>query len=358
MSASVSIQTVSERTGLSTYVIRAWERRYRILEPARTVGGHRSYSEPDIQRLLLLARVARSGRSIGSIAQLSNEALQKLLGPGASFQTNAPRKRTLANPAPRFIRELLQAVRRLDSRELDRSLEDARAALGWQSLLELVIAPTAAQLGELWRAGKVSPMEEHFFVAAVKGHLCSRCSQFPRLRNAPRMVLGTPAGQLHELGAILAGAAAAHLGWETAYLGPSLPSEELLRAVRVFNANVLTLSIIHPPDDPALQQDLHQLVQLLPPEVRLIVGGTAAPHYASAFQGRAIQVDTIASLCSTLDQLRPGTPQPHSQPHSPLPLSPNAIDVSETSVPTHSSHPNSHPNSHPHPLRSSHASAR
>jgi DNA-binding transcriptional MerR regulator len=45
MAASFPIQTVAERTGLTPHVIRAWERRYRAIEPERSAGKHRLYSE-------------------------------------------------------------------------------------------------------------------------------------------------------------------------------------------------------------------------------------------------------------------------------------------------------------------------
>jgi DNA-binding transcriptional MerR regulator len=316
MSSSVSIQNVSERTGLSTYVIRAWERRYGILAPSRTLGGHRTFCEEDVQRLNLLAQAVRGGHPIGKVAALPNAELKKLIT--GDLPRPSPGKRTLANPAPRLARELLAAARRLDARAIDRLLEEGRAALGWQSLMEKVIAPAAVELGELWRSGKVTPMEEHFFSACVKVHLCARSSQIPRPRNAPRMVVGTPTGQLHELGAVMASAAAATLGWETAYMGPSLPSEEFVRAVHVFQAPVLTLSIVHPPDDAILHHDLSELVRLLPPDIRLIVGGACAHHYAPALQGRATFVDSIDNLCRELDailsELPPNMTRPPGRP--------------------------------------------
>ena len=56
MPSSFSIHTAAERTGLSPHVIRAWERRYRAIEPERSAGKHRLYSEAEIQRLAMLSR--------------------------------------------------------------------------------------------------------------------------------------------------------------------------------------------------------------------------------------------------------------------------------------------------------------
>ena len=54
------IRVVSERTGLSPDVLRAWEKRYRAVEPPRRDGGsQRLYSDADVERLRLLRRVMR-----------------------------------------------------------------------------------------------------------------------------------------------------------------------------------------------------------------------------------------------------------------------------------------------------------
>ena len=77
MAASFPIQTVAERTGLTPHVIRAWERRYRAIEPERSAGKHRLYSEAEIERIGLLYRAVRSGHSIGKIAKLPTEELRE-----------------------------------------------------------------------------------------------------------------------------------------------------------------------------------------------------------------------------------------------------------------------------------------
>ena len=44
------IQIVSRRTGLSTDVIRAWERRYKAVKPIRSSNGRRLYSDNDVKK--------------------------------------------------------------------------------------------------------------------------------------------------------------------------------------------------------------------------------------------------------------------------------------------------------------------
>src|SRR6185295_16938323 len=79
MPASFSIQTAAERTGLTPHVIRAWERRYRAIEPQRSAGKQRLYSEEEIERLAMLSRAVRSGHSIGKIATIPMTELRALI---------------------------------------------------------------------------------------------------------------------------------------------------------------------------------------------------------------------------------------------------------------------------------------
>src|SRR5512143_2420604 len=72
------IRVVAQRTGLSGHVLRAWERRYHVVEPTRSEGGQRLYSEADIERLLLLRRLTEAGGAISQLAHLPSSELRRL----------------------------------------------------------------------------------------------------------------------------------------------------------------------------------------------------------------------------------------------------------------------------------------
>ncbi len=65
------IGEVASRTGMTIATLRAWERRYRLLVPARTAGGQRLYSESDVARVRRVQRLVSEGWSIpGAVARL------------------------------------------------------------------------------------------------------------------------------------------------------------------------------------------------------------------------------------------------------------------------------------------------
>ncbi len=309
MASSLSIQAVAERTGLSPHVIRAWERRYRAIEPERSAGKHRLYSEEEIERIGLLHRAVRSGHSIGKIAQLPNEELRALIA-------NQPASIRAAaglggdDPAASFRDESLAAVGRFDGPALQAILSRALVTFGHMGLLRLVVAPLAEEIGERWRSGALTAAHEHFFTASVKGFLGDVTRQFSVPVNAPRIIVTTPTGQLHELGAVMAAATAAHLGWRPIYLGPSLPAHEIAGAALRNEAAAVALSIVYPEDDPNLARELAELASLLPAGTRILAGGRAARGYfETLIRIGALCADTIEEFCSQLDSVRRNTPK-------------------------------------------------
>jgi methanogenic corrinoid protein MtbC1 len=93
------------------------------------------------------------------------------------------------------------------------------------------------------------------------------------------MVVSTPLGQHHELGALLAAILAELKDWQVTYLGPNLPAEEIAAAVKFTKARAVTLSISFSTDEPVVQKELRRLRKLIGNEVALIIGGRAAGYY-------------------------------------------------------------------------------
>lgn len=302
-----SIEAVVRRTGLSAHVIRIWEKRYRAVEPARTATNRRQYSDDEIERLILLRDLTRAGQSIGYVAKLPTEQLRLLAAaPKPAGNDAAAMERTApAASGPGFVDECLGAIKSLDSRALESALKHAEVALGTQGMLQRVIAPLAQTIGTLWRDGSITAAHEHFASAMLRTYLAQSARGFARGPNEPVLVVATPAGQLHELGALLAAALAANLGWHVIYLGASLPAPEIAGAANQNGARAVALSLVYPDDDPQLEGELLRLRELLPPGIGLIAGGRALPAYRPVLERiGAYQPNELTEFGDTLDQLR------------------------------------------------------
>ncbi len=303
--AQYPIQLVARLTGLSAYVIRIWEQRYRAVEPQRTATKRRLYSQRDIERLNLLRDVTQAGHSIGQVAQLPTDKLGNLLAASPNLQARAPRSAAETSTTGSFLEECVAAIKSLDAHALDDTLKRAATALGALGLLQRVVAPLTQTVGDLWREGTLTSAHEHFASAAIRAFLGNLAKPFGAMDNAPVLIVATPAGQVHEIGALLVGAMAANLGWQVTYLGASLPAAEIAGAARQRRARAVALSLVYPEDDPRLEGELRLLRKSLPEEVKLLAGGRAMSAYRDALEKiGALPIENLAQLGSALDNLR------------------------------------------------------
>lgn len=297
-----AIKAVARRTGLSAHVIRIWEKRYGAVEPERTDTNRRLYSEEQIERLQLLRGITQSGHSIGHVAKLPVAKLRKLAADAAGTANPS------ATASPSYLDECIAAVKALDSRTLEQVLNRAAVELGSQGLLQRVIAPLAQLIGDLWREGTITAAHEHFASAVIRIFLGHAAKPFAVSENAPVLVVATPTGQLHELGALLVSASAANLGWHVVYLGASLPAAEIAGAAKQNQARAVALSIVYPEDDRRLGGELTRIRELLPSEVALLAGGRAVSAYGDTLEKvGAWQIQDLAHFVSTLEDLRKPT---------------------------------------------------
>lgn len=305
------IQVVSRRTGLSPDLLRAWERRYAVVAPGRSETGRRLYSDRDIDHLRLLQRAVRGGRRIGSVAQLDHAALTALVREDDLAEASAP-TREPAGPATgphAFLEQSTRAVEKLDPKALEAVLMRSAMALGTLRFLDEVVAPLLRQIGERWLVGELTPGHEHAATAVVWRVLGTLANVADYGVGAPAVVVGTPAGQHHELGALLVAALASASGWRVIYLGPDLPAEDIASVARESRAMAVALSVIYPPDDASLEAEIHALRARLPPDVSVLVGGASAGAYEQAISAAGcVLVHDLNGLQQALADL---TPQSH-----------------------------------------------
>lgn len=303
------IGVVARRTGLKPDLIRAWERRYGAVVPTRSQTRRRFYTDQDIERLRLLRKAVDGGRSIGQVADLPEIELQQLIADDEPERVSVT---TSKSPAPlqtaeEFLEACMQAIRNLDARELSMQCEKASLSLSRTHLLESLMVPLMQRVGEEWRAGTLRPVHEHLAAATVRTYVGTMPGAFLGSASAPRLLVTTPAGQLHELGALFAAASAAIEGWNVTYLGPNLPAEEIAAGALQRQARGVALSLTFPPDDPQLANELVRLQRLLPKDVNLLAGGRSVASYASTLQHIGAQVlDELSALKSALETLRVG----------------------------------------------------
>jgi MerR family transcriptional regulator, light-induced transcriptional regulator len=307
------IGVVARRTGLSTHVLRAWERRYEVVTPTRSEGGARLYSDADVVRLRLLRRATEAGMPIGQAARLTTEELLALvrLPPDAVAGALAEPVRESVEHRPRagsFVPPVLAAVEAMDGPRIHRTLMRAAVSLGAWEFTSGLAVPLLQQVGELWASGRLCPAHEHLFSVQLRRVLGWLLESLPVSSTAPGVVATTPAGETHELGAMLAAVVAAGEGWRVTFLGPDLPPTDIATAVRVTNAGVVLLSVVNTMASAVLLPHLRQLQGELAGEVVVLAGGSgSAVHREALSLSGAVWLPDLDSLAAMLRTLAPGT---------------------------------------------------
>ena len=297
-----SVRVVAKRTGLTPDLLRAWEKRYGVVQPLRSDGGQRIYSDGDVERLRLLVSATAGGRQIGQVAGLPNEVLRAMVAADASA---LPAPLPISNDLPDtrdYLIKALDAVEKFDGAALESTLRTAALQLRSDQMLDHVLGPVLQAVGNGWHDGRIPPANGHLATTIIR-RVLSWMNDYPVvLEDAPVIVVGTPAFQMHDLGALIAATAAANSGWRVTYLGASLPAEELVRAAKLANADTVALSIVHPTDDIRVARDLRELRSSLPEPTALIVGGAGATAYADVLtEIGAERMGSIAGLRAWLN---------------------------------------------------------
>lgn len=301
------IRVVSERTGLSPDVLRAWEKRYRAVEPPRRDGGsQRLYSDADVERLRLLRRVTQAGRSIGQVAELSTDELAALAREDEAGRREAPATAATRGTAGAraCVDRALVHIRDLSSSGLESVLMRGLVTLGAETFLDEVAVPLLREVGRAWEEKVLGIAQEHLTTAVLRRVLGFAADAAGAPNDAPVVVVATPARQVHEMGALLAAVSAAVAGWRVAYLGPDLPAEEIAGAARKRGAHAVALSAVFPLDDPALPSELRRLRSQLPPGVAILVGGEAGRAVADELSAEgAVWLPSLPEFRRTLQRI-------------------------------------------------------
>ncbi|MCX7068572.1 MAG: MerR family transcriptional regulator [Methylococcales bacterium] len=281
-SAQYLIGTVSKRSGVKSDLVRAWERRYQAVTPTRTAGGHRVYTDQDIARLKLLNQATGHGHSISQIAQFSLDELKKLLQQEDDYSNISHTALITGDKTfltEDYIEKCYATVLAFDAKGLESHFENAIVELGTQAFIENLLTPLLTRIGERWKTGELRPIHEHMTSSVIRSLTYILRNNNPCPDNAPRMIVSTPIGQLHELGALLAAIMAELNGWQVTYLGANLPAEEIAAAVKYTHAKAVTISISFSADDHVVPKEIRRLRKLIGSHVALIVGGRSASYY-------------------------------------------------------------------------------
>ena len=220
------IGELSRRVGVSSSVLRAWEARYGLLNPARSSGGFRLYSESDERRVRGMKRHLAEGLSA---AEAARAAIAEALAPAPIDVADESESATGSE-----LIELSSAWERalddFDEPEAQVALDRLLSEFSLATTLRDVVLPYLRTLGERWRRGDATIAQEHFASNVIRGRLAGLARDWGR-GHGPRAILSCPPGELHDLSLMIFGIVLSRNGWRVEYLGANTPVEELVQVV-------------------------------------------------------------------------------------------------------------------------------
>jgi len=257
-----------------------------VVIPSRSDGGQRLYSDADIRRLQLLASAVDGGRSIGLIADLESPQLEALIDEDRQMPIQS--SGGLISPDTERVGLALEHIERMRTDALEQLLMRSAVEMRPHELVEGLMVPLLQEIGRGWQAGRVPPSTEHIASVAIRRFLEWMSSTNQKDQGSPLAITGTPAGQQHEFGALLAGVVAAYEGWRVRFLGPDLPALEIARAAQTMDARMVALSAVHPRLDTKGVQEVLELRRLLTPNVKMVIGGAGSEPFRDRWQEAGI----------------------------------------------------------------------
>lgn len=303
MEETYTIRAVEKMTGLPQQLIRTWERRYGVVQPSRTSTGRRRYSRCDVEKLTLVKAAIDAGNSIGAVARLDVAVLRRMVSAQATVLGLEQVQSTGASET--VLSDCLAAVRALDAPRLAQILAYAATEMGPMRFMSEVATPLLHHLGEEWRADELHPAQEHLASEVVRAQLMRLLVAYQPLGEVPVAVVGTLRGSIHDLGALMAAVTASVAGWSVKYLGASLPAEEIIWAARAAQARAVLISIVYPPDDPNIAQELIALRRIGGNDLAMFAGGRAAGAYRRTLEDAGfVECRTLAELRDNLEAMR------------------------------------------------------
>ncbi|WP_412706124.1 HTH-type transcriptional repressor YcgE [Aeromonas rivipollensis] len=129
------IREVSRLTGVNAVTLRAWQRRYGLVQPARTDKGHRLYSEQDIRQIGEILSWLERGVSIGQVKGLLSE----------------PQSQPVSDHWQQTLEQFSQALLAFNQRKAEAELNDLLASYPFELVRSRVLQPLVERLLGLWR---------------------------------------------------------------------------------------------------------------------------------------------------------------------------------------------------------------
>lgn len=286
-----SIKDLESLSGVKAHTIRIWEQRYNLLHPSRTPTNIRYYTDDDLKTLLNVSLLNRHGIKISSIAHMNrNEMGEKVLS-----YTSASSDEDLLTDS------LLRSMLDFDEERFEKALNTAIMREGFENAFLHVLLPLMQRTGVLWVSGAVKPAQEHFISNLIRRKLCVAIDNIFHDKEKPskKFLLFLPEGETHELLLLFTEYILRKNNHQVAYIGSSLPSDDIPFVHRKFKPDVLLTYLTVPLKSVPVQQFIDGL-SITFPALKIIVGGYQMKDERIQLPKNVVRINSMEELIAVL----------------------------------------------------------
>jgi DNA-binding transcriptional MerR regulator len=305
------IGELARRTGISPELLRAWERRYGLLRPARSQGGFRLYTAADEARIRRMRDHLARGVAAAEAARLAvraeagTEAVQASRGAGGGADPGLPTSEAAPRPPLQAAAaELAGALDRFEEERAHAVLDRLLATYALETVLRDLLVPYLHDLGERWARGEVSVAQEHFASNLLRGRLLGWARGWGQGRG-PVAVLACLPGEQHDLGLLAFGITLYRRGWRVVYLGPDTPIATVREAAADVTPRLVVLAGTVAASFAAQAEAIAQLAG----RGTVALGGDGATAELAVRTGARLLDQDPVTAAERLDQVIPGAPR-------------------------------------------------
>ncbi|MCF1422433.1 MerR family transcriptional regulator [Mangrovimonas futianensis] len=222
-----SIKDLEHLSGIKAHTIRIWEKRYNLFEPNRTETNIRTYSIDSLQKLLNVTALYNNGYKISKISQLSNQEIldkAKLL--------------TISSNEDHILNIFKIATINFDKALFINTYKKLETEKSFSEIFHEVFMPLLEEIGFLWQTKTITPAQEHFISELIKQKILVNTEKYQSAdvsKNEKVYALFLPDYEIHELGLQYVNYQLTKEGFQTIYLGGSVPLNSLKDLVKNYD---------------------------------------------------------------------------------------------------------------------------
>ncbi len=290
--STYSIKDLEHLSGIKAHTLRIWEQRYGLINPKRSEGNIREYSDNELRLILNVSLLNKSGYKISNIAEMSQSeiehAVSELLNQNTGRDT--------------LIDALILSMNELNESRFDKTFSNAILHHGFEKAMIQIVLPFLRRIGIMWQVGTITPAQEHFIsnlirqkmIVAIDGLMPSNSG------TSLKAVLYLPENELHEIPLLFLYYSLKSRGYQVIYLGQSVPLNDLLSIVEYYKPDQLYSVFTATPDDESIYAHI-EILQTKLNNVQCCLSGYQISKNNIKSSNNIVTFNELSEIVSSID---------------------------------------------------------